>query len=256
MPNAQLPSDQQSSPTPEFKSRDQAAANDQASTQHQVFEQPAQQDQDQSSNLYQQEFQAQQPENSQPTTESAQTNASQYPHSKIEESRIAPGMYRPLPEETVIEWMAPSRPFRKHNKKYFSTVTIIALLISLILGFAGQLTAVTVVISIVFLVYVLSVIPPIDVEYKITTYGIHIEKNLYYWEELGNFWFDKKYNQTLLNIASFRFPGRITLLLGKQNKALLTEILSEVLLHKKPELTLYEKASAWLQKIISLDTDD
>ena len=179
-----------------------------------------------------------------------------FPNTKLEESQIAPGMYRPLPEEDVLKWTAPSRPFKKHNKKYFSTVTVIALLVSMIFVFSGQLMATTVVISVVFLVYVLSVIPPQDVIYKITTYGIRIENNLYYWEELGRFWFDKKYDQNLVNIEALRFPGRIALMLGKIDKEVVKSILSEVLLNKKPEPTLYEKTSAWIQEKIPLDLEE
>lgn len=178
-----------------------------------------------------------------------------FPNIKMEESRVAPGIYKPLPEEKILVWKAPSRPFKKHNKKYFSTITVIALLISLILGFAGQLIAVTVVIAITFLVYALSVTPPQEIENQITTYGIRLENNLYYWQELGRFWFTDKYGQEILNIETIRFPGRITLLLADQDKELITQILSEVLLHQKPDPTPYEKVSAWLQEKVPLDID-
>ena len=179
-----------------------------------------------------------------------------FPNVELEESLLAPGMYRPIPEEEVLQWTAPSRPFKQRNKQYFSTVAVIALLISLILGFAGQLVAVTVVVSLAFVIYVLSVVPPQDSTYKITTYGIRIDSVLYYWEELGYFWFDQKFNQDLLNIEVARFPGRLTLLLASEDKELFKHVLSEVLINKKPEPTLYEKTSAWLQKKIPLDLDD
>lgn len=189
-------------------------------------------------------------------TKAEEYNESPFPKIELEESLLAPGMYRPIPEEEVWQWEAPSRPFKQHNKKYFSTVAVIALLISLILGFAGQLVAVTVVISLTFVIYVLSVVPPQNSVYKITTYGIRIDDAVYYWEELGYFWFDQKYDQELLNVEVARFPGRLTLLLADQNKDMLKNILSEVLINKKPELTLYEKTSAWLQKKIPLDLDE
>ncbi len=192
------------------------------------------------------------------TNQQQQANDSDnyYPNFQPEESRVAPGMYKPLPEEKILVWQAASRPFKKRNKKYFSTIAIIALLISLILGFAGQLVAITVVISVAFLAYVLSVIPPQDITYQITTYGIRVENNLYYWEELGRYWFTEKYDQEILNIETLRFPGRITLLLGDQNQQLIDRILSEVLLNQKPEPTLYEKTSLWLQEKIPLDLEE
>ncbi|KUK79064.1 MAG: hypothetical protein XD95_0635 [Microgenomates bacterium 39_7] len=191
-----------------------------------------------------------------PSEEELNQKSQNYPQSQLEESQIAPWMYKPLPEEDILKWTAPSRPFKKRNKKYFSTVFIIALLISLILGFAGQLAAITVVIAVAFLAYTLSVVPPQNINYKITTWGVRIENNLYYWEELGRFWFTKKYEDTLLNIECARFPNRVTMLIGDQKEDVIKMILSEVLLNQKPEPTLYEKAASWLQKKIPLDIEE
>ena len=170
-----------------------------------------------------------------------------------EKSRVAPGLYKPLPEQTVFQWTAPSRPFKKRDRQFFSSVAVIALLVSLILFFAGQFLPIAVVISVAFLVYVLSVIPPHDIAHKITTYGIHIEDRLYYWELMGRYWFDEKYDQVLLKIEVAQFPGRITMVIDAKDKNVLREILSEVLLEEKPELTTFEKAAEWLQKKLPLE---
>lgn len=179
-----------------------------------------------------------------------------YPQSQLEESQLAPWMYKPLPEQDVLEWVAPSRPFKKRNKKYYSTVAIIAILISLILGFAGQLAAITVVIAVSFLAYVFSVVPPQSIRFKITTWGIRVENSLYYWEELGRFWFEHKYDDKLMNVECVRFPNRLTILLGDQDEELVKTILSEVLLNQKPDLTFFEKAAKWLQEKIPLDIEE
>lgn len=179
-----------------------------------------------------------------------------YTQSQLEESQIAPWMYKPLPEEDILTWTAPSRPFKKRSKKYFSTVATIGLLISLILGFAGQLAAIAVVVAVAFLAYILSVVPPQDINYKITTWGVRVENNLYYWEELGRFWFTDKYNEALLNIESARFPNRVTMLIGDQDPEVIKVILSEVLLNQKPEPTLYDKAASWLQEKIPLEIEE
>ncbi len=197
-----------------------------------------------------------QPESSPSTNQTQQQEKLSYPHSKLEESPIAPWIYKPLPEQDILQWTALSRPFKKRNKKYYSTMAIIALLISLILGFAGQLAAITVVIAVVFLAYVLSVVPPQKINFKITTWGIKVEKTLYYWEELGRYWFSDKHNEKMLNVECARFPNRLTILLGDQNQEVINTILSEVLLNQKPEPTLYEKAAAWLQEKIPLDIEE
>ncbi len=171
------------------------------------------------------------------------------------ESAIMPGMYKPLPEELLLEWIAPSRPFRKPNRRFFTTITMIAVLIGLILFFANQILPVAVVIAVVFLAYVLFSIPPSDVRYRLTTYGIRIEDQLYYWEELGRFWFTQQYEIDILHIEVARFPNTIHLLLGDIERSIMQEILSEVLLFERPPLTPVEKAGKWLQEKVPLDLE-
>ena len=172
---------------------------------------------------------------------------------QLEMSRVAPGMYRPIPERTILEWKAPSRPFRKRNKQFFTTVLVIALLISLILFFSGQFLPIAMVFSVVFLNYVLAVIPPQNITHKITNFGMNVEGTFYPWELLGRFWFDKKHGSTLLHVETANFPGRLTLVILKENKQDITEILSEVLLLQKPPLSTFEKMAKWVQKKFPLE---
>ncbi len=189
----------------------------------------------------------------QPPQQKADSGAQQ-PHSAWQESELIPGQFKPVPEEVILEWQAASRPFKKRNRQFFSTVAIITLLISLILFFAGQFLPIAVVISVAFLAYVLSSVPPDNVTNKLTTYGIRHDENLYYWEEMGRFWFDERHGEDVLHIEIARFPGRLTLLLGKQSKDQMTQMLSEVLLNEKPKDTFYDKTASWLQEKIPLDT--
>jgi hypothetical protein len=177
------------------------------------------------------------------------------PDSELKQSRIAPGMYRPQPEMVVVDWQAPTRVFKKRTKRFFTTVIVIGLLISLILFFAGQVLPIAVIFSIVFLVYVLSVVPPNIANHSITTFGIHIDAELYYWQELGRFWFETKHSQPLVNIEMARFPGRLTLLLGDQTEETIRAILAEVLLEERPPLSQFEKMAEWVEQHIPLDID-
>jgi hypothetical protein len=191
-----------------------------------------------------------------PTDEGSQFDVRMPGQSDMEKSRVAPGFYKPIPEETLVEWIAPARPFKKRNRQFFSTIIIIAILVSLILFFAGQILPVAVVISIVFLVYVTAVIPPQNLKYKLTNYGIYIEKEAFSWFSMGRFWFDDKVDQRVLEIELNRFPGRLTFVLiegqtPREND--LENVLSEILIKEKPELTTYEKVAAWLKDKIPLE---
>lgn len=162
---------------------------------------------------------------------------------------------RPLPEQVIMEWQAPSRPFKKRNRQYYTTIGIIVFLICMILFFAGQFLPIAVVIAVAFLAYVLSAVPPERVLNRITTYGIRTDDNLYYWDELGRFWLDTKYGQRLVHFETTRFPGQISLVLTDQDEAELIDILGTVLVNETPPLGSFDKAAQWLQDKVPLDTE-
>ena len=162
---------------------------------------------------------------------------------------------KPRPEEVIYDWHAASRPFKKRNRQYHTTIITISLLLSLILFFAGQVVTIAVVIAVAFLAYIMSTIPPHPIKNKFTTYGIRSEDNLYYWEELGRYWFSEKHGEKVLHVEVARFPHRLALLLGKSNEEMISEILSEVLLQQKPSLTPTEKFTEWLKRKVPLDLD-
>lgn len=193
------------------------------------------------------------PQSEPPADQTFQSKASNTPSTAYRESETFPGQFTPIPEEIIVEWDAPSRPFKKRDQQYYRTIIAIVVLISLILFFAGQFLPIAVVISIGFLAYVMNTIPPQDVHNKITTWGIHIDEQLYYWEEMGRFWFETKLGQPVMYIEISRFPNRITLLLTEIKEDDLRELLSEVLIHQKPEPTYFDRAAEWLEKHITLD---
>lgn len=175
---------------------------------------------------------------------------------KMEKSKVAPGYYRPVPEQTLIEWDAPARPYKKRSRQFFTTILVIAILICLVLFFSYQFLPVAVVISAVFLIYVTAVIPPHIMHYKLTNYGLYIEKEAYAWYEMLRFWFDEKSGQQVVNIDLLRFPNRLTMvILADQTptKEDFDLVFSEVILKEKPQLTTYEKVAQWLQDKIPLE---
>jgi hypothetical protein len=163
--------------------------------------------------------------------------------------------YAPKPETLVLEWQAASRPFKKRNKQFYVTVALIVFLVSAILLVASQFLLVATVIATAFFAYVLYSVPPEQITNQITTYGIRTDGVLYYWEELGRFWFSSKFGQRIVELETSRFPNRLTMVLGTVEEAELTELFSTVLLNERPVLTAFERAAQWLQRNIPLDTE-
>ncbi len=94
--------------------------------------------------------------------------------------------------------------------------------------------------------------PPSLALNKLTTYGIRVENTLYYWEEMGRFWFTRKFDTDILHIEIGRFPNRLTLLLSDIPKEDMEAILSEVLIQEVPPPTAYEKVAQWLHEKIPI----
>lgn len=167
-----------------------------------------------------------------------------------------PTFQRPDPRQPVLEWTAPSRPHKKRHKQYYMTIAAILGLVTIILVFAGQFIPIVVLLAGGFLVYVMEMVPPAQVRHGLTGYGLLVEGTLYYWEELGRFWFTQRHGQTLLHVETARFPNRLTILLGNDmTQEEMTELLSVVLINEQPPLSPLEKAGAWLEKTLPLDTD-
>ncbi len=115
---------------------------------------------------------------------------------------------------TLLEWEAPARPYRKKNRSYYTTVSILIILIAAIALFAGERLLIGVLFAIGFVIYVLNFVPPEEVKYKISTQGITIGDHFYLWDELDSFWFEDKEGHKVLSVlTNLRFPGILMLLL-------------------------------------------
>lgn len=160
------------------------------------------------------------------------------------------------PEEEFMVWTAPNRPFKRRNREFFTTVALIVILVSLILFFANQFLLIAVVMSLGFLAYVLSSVPPEMVENKLTSYGIYSGTHSQYWFEMGRFWFAKKYDHLILHIETVNFPYRMMLLLDESQKTQVEKIMNKYLLQEVPKPTSFDKAADWLSEKVPLDREE
>lgn len=121
--------------------------------------------------------------------------------------------------KTLYSWKSPQRVFVPRNRKWFIYIILIVLLMSLILLFFRQFITIAPLLAIAFVAYVLSSVPPEDTEHHITTQGITSSEHSYLWEELADFWFTQKNEQTILHIDTYlNFPRRLIILIGEGNK--------------------------------------
>ncbi|MCL4382338.1 hypothetical protein M1545_00960, partial [Patescibacteria group bacterium] len=102
---------------------------------------------------------------------------------------------------------------------------------------------------------VLATIPPEEVEHKITSLGLESVGHFYKWEELVAFWFAEKWGQSLLVVTTkLKFPGRLVILTGIEDKEKIKALLSKNLAFKeKPEKNWMDDAAKWLSEKVPLE---
>lgn len=160
------------------------------------------------------------------------------------------------PVRTLISWYAPARPFRKKERSYYTTIAILAILISLILLLAGEKMLIAAVFALVFLVYVLAYNPPPDIEYKLSTQGVTIADHFYHWQELDSFYFTEKDGSVLLHIyTQLRFPIILMLVLkdAEQQEEVKKIVAKYLPFHEIAPKTWVDKWSEGLQKHFPLE---
>ncbi|MDO8451452.1 MAG: hypothetical protein Q7S76_01135 [bacterium] len=156
-------------------------------------------------------------------------------------------------EEVYAAWDAPSRLFKKRDKEYFTNIGAIVFLLTIILVFAREFLLIAAVLSVVFVVYVLSTVPPEEMHHKITNLGIETGGAFYRWEDIGDFWMEEQWGQHYLVIRPVLAP-RLIVLLGHQSREKIREYVARhIPFRDKPQRNWVDNAANWLTQKIPLE---
>ena len=146
-------------------------------------------------------------------------------------------------EKTLIKWTAAERAFKKRDKDFWITAISILVLFSVVLIFIEEFFLIVALVSVLFLYYVLSTVPPQEVDYKITNRGIHFGDSKYSWDILLRFWFRQSLNVELLEFeTNLRVPRQISLVIKESDK----EEIKKIVLKKLP---LVESSPNFVDKL-------
>lgn len=122
------------------------------------------------------------------------------------------------PERELVVWTAPSRPFKRKNRQFYITTFSMVGIVSLVLFLAEGIMPVLLIISMVFLYYILSTVEPEKIEYKITTKGVKIAGKLTNWNLFDSFYFTKKMDSTLIVFETVTIPGKMEIVIEESLK--------------------------------------
>lgn len=166
----------------------------------------------------------------------------------VQNKEPEPVVVRREPERELVVWSSPARPFKRRDRKFYVTVIAIAGLVCLILFLAEGWMPVVLLVSLVFLFYVMNTVEPEAVEYKITTRGISMAGKKVDWAYLGRFWFSNRFDHELLIIETANFPGRMEFVVTAENKGEIKKALSSYLSEEEIPPSALDKAASWFSK--------
>ena len=155
---------------------------------------------------------------------------------------------KPDLERDLVTWIAPARPFKRRDKQFYVTIISIAGMVCLILFLAEGAMPVILIISLIFLYYVMSTVAPQDLEYKITNKGIKVGGRRTEWQFLGRFWFGKRFDSELLVLETKTIPNRMELVIKTEVKEDIEKNLKDYLVHEEISPSNLDKAIDWFSK--------
>ena len=153
-----------------------------------------------------------------------------------------------IPEKTLLSWTAPARPFKRRDRDFWITVIAIVAISGLILFLVEGFMPVILIISIVFLFYILNTVEPENIEYKITNKGVRVSDKMNGWNTLGRFWFTKRFNNDLLVLETVSLTGRLELVINLKDKEKIKENLAKYIVEEEASPSGLDKAANWFAK--------
>lgn len=165
---------------------------------------------------------------------------------KEEEPR--PVVVRREPEKDLVSWTAPARPFKKRDREFYITILAIAGIVGLVLFLIEGFMPVILIVSLVFLFYVLSTVEPENIEYKITNKGIKVVDKRTDWVLINRFWFSRRFDSGLLVFETLGLPGRMELVINLEDKERIKKALSSYIVEEEAPPSYLDKAANWFAK--------
>ncbi|MBI1863687.1 hypothetical protein HYS03_00540 [Candidatus Woesebacteria bacterium] len=169
--------------------------------------------------------------------------------STLKNEEEAPKLKKTIEEKDLLVWETSERPFKRRNRDFYITVIAMAGIVGLVLFLVEGWAPVILIVSLVFLFYVMSTIEPGNVRYKITNKGVTVgNQKTTPFSNFGRFWFTRRFDSDLLVFETFSFPGRLEIVIDPTVKDEALKVLSKYLTHEEVPPSSLDKAANWFSK--------
>jgi len=164
----------------------------------------------------------------------------------LQKDRELPG--RITPEKVLFSWVSASRPFKRRDREFWVTVITIATVAGLILFLVEGVMPVLLIISLVFLFYILTTVEPEKIEYKITNRGIKIGSKSTQWDLMRRYWFGSRLDSSLIIFEISAIPGRLEFVIDPKDKENIKKVLKDYVIEEEASSSYLDRTADWLAK--------
>jgi len=157
-------------------------------------------------------------------------------------------------EKVWFEWSAPERAYQKKNRDFWVTAIAILILVSVILIFIKEFFLIMALISVLFLYYTLSAVPPGLVNNKVTNWAVYFGELRYEWADLQKFWFKNNLSNLTINFeTNLRFPRMVSLVINPEDQEKLKEIVVKKIPLLESSPTFVDRLTKWFASRLPLE---
>jgi hypothetical protein len=151
-------------------------------------------------------------------------------------------------EKVLFEWTAPNKIEKTRQKTEVAQYILGIVIIALIFLLLNDLILSLVFIAGAFMWLVMLLSKPSFLRCQITTIGIKVEDQYYYWPQLTQFWFENRSETKILYLRNLISNiNYVKLIILSEDEEKIKNTIGKYLLYKKPRQNMYEKT---LEKII------
>lgn len=154
-------------------------------------------------------------------------------------------------EKVLFSWKAPTHAFRKKNREFWVKIVAVVSLLGFIFFIAEGIMPVILLVSVLFLFYVLSVTEPETIECSITNKGINISERKNLWELFKGFTFTSRAGVNFLVLNMFALPGKMELIMDEKDKSKIVSVLTKYIPEEELSTGRFDKVSEWVSNKIS-----
>lgn len=158
-----------------------------------------------------------------------------------------------IQDQTLLVWKAPLRPFKKRSVALLRFFLAVALLVSAVVFFFGDLVTIVPIWALLFLFYIFSITPPPIVENRITVFGIENAGVTLRWDVLSHYYFDERFGFRVLVLVTHGpyFAHSYLVIPSEEIKTEVNAILNQHLMFMtNPTKTFTEKIVHFLSALV------